>query len=214
MIIKDLKYFKNELKETEQNLSTLIENHLKKEKKESSLFNTKRFLNFSTMNFLDYKTSHSFKIVSSENFFDKTKNEDKISKSTTKHQIFFVGNKIIKNSKNKEDLIEEISVAYRLLGFWNKYKSIKTELIALFQINFDMFLATRKLIELDKTKKKDFKEEDSFYFNYLKEHSTEEFKKWDSFIKELEESENTYEKEISEILSDEKENRLNKKNFL
>lgn len=198
--MKDLNYFKTELKEAEQNISSLIENHLKKKD-----FDTKRFLNFSTMTFLDFKTFHSFKIVSSENFYDKTKN----CKSSTKHQIFFLGNKKLKTS-NKDDLIEEISVGYRLLGFWELYKSLKKELIANFYIKFDTFLSIRKLTEMEKIKK-DYKEENSFYFNLLKEKQTEEFIKWDLFIKKIENDEKIYEEELSEILSEERENRKNKK---
>ena len=108
--MKNIDYFKREFLDLKVELETLVYNNdLKKE-----LFDAKRFFNFATVNFLDFKTFQTFKVVASENFYDNTKEvNNKILKSTTKHQLFFLGNKYLKKDRYKD--IEVISALASLI---------------------------------------------------------------------------------------------------
>lgn len=217
-----LEEFKNQLKEIEIEVENLLTYEIKQKK-----FDTKRFLNFDTVNYLDFKTFGCFKVVASENFSDKTKildednensfKEKKANKTATKHQVFLVGNKIINNVNHKEDLILEVAIGFKAVGLWEFYQSIKQQLKAFYKIEFSGFLAMNKLIDLEKKRatysdKNSFdKEKDSYYYNYIKEHQEEDYIVWNEFITTLENDEKIYKDELSDKLSEEKRHRSLKK---
>lgn len=199
-----LEDFKREFIELKIELETLTYNHnLKK-----SLFDAKRFFNLSTVNFLDFKTFHNFKVVASENFYDYTKERDsKVYKSTTKHQLFCVGNKSLKKDRYKnEDVIEKIGIGYKIVSIWSKHQSLKQNLEAEYFYKFNYILSIQKLKELEEKKSIE-----TYYKSLLEKVETEEFKEWSSFIKEIEDETKRNETEVSEKLSNEKKERLKKK---
>ena len=217
-----LEEYKNLLKETEIEVENLLNYEIKQKK-----FDAKRFLNFDTVNYLDFKTFGCFKVVASENFADKTKikeedtensfKENRAIKTATKHQVFLVGNKIIKNANHNEDLISEVAIGFKIVGLWEFYQSIKQQLKAFYKIEFSAFLAMNKLIDFEKKRvayndKNSFnKETDSYYYNYIKEHQTEDYIAWNEFITSLENDERIYKNELSDKLSEEKRYRSLKK---
>ncbi len=205
--MKNIDYFKREFLDLKVELETLVYNNdLKKE-----LFDAKRFFNFATVNFLDFKTFQTFKVVASENFYDNTKEvNNKILKSTTKHQLFFLGNKYLKKDRYKDiEVIEKIEIGYKIIGLWNKYNSLKKELETEYYLKFSHLLAIKKLIEMEELKK----EKDTYFRDLLKKVETEDWKEWNCFIDELENERLENEREISELLSNKKRERKSKDKF-
>lgn len=203
--MKNIDYFKREFLDLKVELEILVYNNdLKKE-----LFEAKRFFNFATVNFLDFKTFQTFKVVASENFYDNTKEVDnKVFKSTTKHQLFFLGNKYLKKDRYKDiEVIEKIEIGYKIIALWNKFNSLKQELETEYYLKFSHFLSIKKLIEMEELKK----DEDTYYRDLLKKIETEEWKEWNDFIDELENERLENEINISELLSSKKRERKDKK---
>lgn len=203
--MKNIDYFKNEFIDLKIELETLVyNNNLKKE-----LFEANRFFNFATVNFLDFKTFQTFKVIASENFYDNTKEVDnKIFKSTTKHQLFFLGNKDLKKDRYKDiEVIEKIEIGYKIIALWNKFNSLKQELQTEYYLRFSHLLAIKKLIEMEELKK----EKDTYFRDLLKKVETEDWKEWSNFINELENERLANEKNISQLLSDKKRERNQKK---
>ncbi|BFU77275.1 hypothetical protein ALC152_04900 [Arcobacter sp. 15-2] len=168
-------------------------------------FSAKRMFSFSTMNLLDFEESKSFKIIASENFTDlKSAKTVKTAlgevtqykKKTTKHQIFLLGNRKLKQL-TKEEAIEYLEKGIELLGLYKQYRATREAFQSEYEVLFAENISANNLSILEPVDR-----EQSEYIAYRRKlKNDKEYKQWSEKLFELdtedESIQETKDKELS-----------------
>lgn len=143
----------------------------------NSKFTCEVLLTFDALNFntLNINTSKAIKLIASENYtnyneqktiINRQKNKEKIYvKKNTRHQVYYLSKNQMYEFNNSHSVINNLSLAIKLLALFNKYKALRLEIVAEFENLFSFHISCKELIYLDNVYDLILKN-DSEYKNY------------------------------------------------